>query len=97
MGTPFKMKAGEEGPMRKNFPSFFKQDNDGTKPLTDEDKANRAEYGATDAATIEMIKEKRKNNPYRQYQIKKDKEAREDHAKKMRIKELSKIKFPHQK
>ena len=93
----FKMKAGKEGPMRKNFPSAFKQDNDGTKPLTDEDKANRAEYGATDAATIEMIKKKRKNNPYRQYQNKKDKEAREDHAKKTRIKKLSKIKFPHQK
>jgi len=26
MGTPFKMKAGKEGPMRKNFPAAFKTD-----------------------------------------------------------------------
>ena len=26
MAGPFKMKAGKEGPMRKNFPSAFKQD-----------------------------------------------------------------------
>ena len=26
MGTPFKMKAGKEGPMKKNFPSAFKND-----------------------------------------------------------------------
>jgi len=26
MKKPFKMKAGEEGPMRKNFPSVFKKD-----------------------------------------------------------------------
>jgi len=26
MAGPFKMKAGKEGPMKKNFPSAFKQD-----------------------------------------------------------------------
>jgi hypothetical protein len=91
---PFKMKGS---PMARNFGAPFKQDNDGTKPLTDEDKANRAEYGATDAATIASVKEKRKNNPYRQYHKKKDEEEQVELDKQARIKKLSKIKFPHQK
>ena len=31
---PFKMKAGKEGPMRKNFPSAFKQDNESVQDNT---------------------------------------------------------------
>ena len=48
--TAFKMKAGEKGPMKKNFPSVFKKDNDkkksklktapGTTRITDKDLIN---------------------------------------------------------
>jgi len=93
MSGPFKMKGS---PMARNFGAPFRQDNDGTKPLTHEDKVNRAKYGATDKATLDMIKEKNKNNPYLKYHKKKDEEEQKEIDKKTRIKELSKIKFPHQ-
>jgi hypothetical protein len=94
MSGPFKMKGS---PMARNFGAPFKQDNDGTKPLTLIDKQNRAKYGATDKATLDMIKEKNKNNPYLQYHKKKREEEQAELDKQARIKELSKIKFPHQK
>ena len=31
---PFKMKAGKEGPMKKNFPSAFKQDQESVQDNT---------------------------------------------------------------
>jgi hypothetical protein len=40
MGTPFKMKAGKEGPMKKNFPSTFKKDTEPTLPVNESDNTS---------------------------------------------------------
>ena len=37
MAGPFKMKAGKEGPMKKNFPSAFKKDTEPTLPVNESD------------------------------------------------------------
>ena len=42
-GSTFKMKAGKEGPMRKNFPSAFKQTTDNEKYFYRERKAAEGE------------------------------------------------------
>ena len=45
-GPAFKMKAGKEGPMRKNFPSAFKQTTDNEKYFYRERKAAEGEKEA---------------------------------------------------
>jgi hypothetical protein len=39
---PFKMKAGKEGPMKKNFPSAFKQDQESVQDNTRTPKVKEA-------------------------------------------------------
>ena len=41
MAGPFKMKAGKEGPMRKNFPSAFKKDKKSVQDNTNNTKAKK--------------------------------------------------------
>ena len=45
-GSTFKMKAGKEGPMKKNFPSVFKQTTDNEKYFYRERKAAEGEKEA---------------------------------------------------
>jgi len=48
MATPFKMKAGKEGPMKKNFGSAFKKDDE------DKDKNKTADVKTVQDSTVEQ-------------------------------------------
>ena len=55
MKTPYKMKAGKEGPMRKNFPSAFKKYDE------DKDKNKTPDVKTVQDSTVEQGYQPSKN------------------------------------
>jgi len=53
--TPYKMKAGKEGPMRKNFPSAFKKNDE------DKDKNKTPDVKTVQDSTVEQGYQPSKN------------------------------------
>ncbi len=62
MGTPFKMKAGKEGPMKKNFPSAFKKDTKPTLPVNESDNTRTNNVNVPTISDAESAYIKNKDN-----------------------------------